>query len=92
MTNKAAIEQLQYMLKHRQGSYLTLTNGSEKAIARAIQSLQDEDKKKKYQEPVDIGYLYDWYIYSTYGEPTWTEEHIKELFEDFILIPKNNLE
>jgi hypothetical protein len=88
MTNKAAIEQLQYMLKHRQGSYLALTNGSEKAIARAIQSLQNEDKEKKYQEPVDIGYLYDWYVYTNSGKRKWTEEHIEELFEDFILIPK----
>lgn len=40
-------------------------------------------------EAVDIGYLYDWYIASVMDdEPVWTEKHIEELFNDFILIPK----
>ena len=38
---------------------------------------------------VDEGYLNDWYISSvTDAEPKWTEAHIKELVNDFYLIPK----
>lgn len=39
---------------------------------------------------VDYGYLYAWDIQnvSYYDKPLWTEEHIKELYDDFILIPK----
>jgi hypothetical protein len=41
--------------------------------------------------PVDIGFLYDWYISSVGDEdPVWTEDHIDELFNDFYLIPKEN--
>ena len=40
-------------------------------------------------EAVDIGYLYDWYISSVMNdEPVWTEAHIEELCNDFIIIPK----
>ena len=40
-------------------------------------------------EAVDIGYLYDWYIASvTDAEPVWTEAHLEELCNDFIIIPK----
>ena len=43
----------------------------------------------KKEKAVDEGYLYDWYIHSvTDDEPIWTEAHIEELFNDFILIPK----
>ena len=39
---------------------------------------------------VDEGYLLDWYISSVSDEyePVWTEEHIKELHNDFIVIPR----
>ena len=47
-------------------------------------------------EAVDEGYLVDWYINSVaeYGdeklnEPRWTEAHIEELTNDFIVIPKD---
>ena len=41
---------------------------------------------------VDEGYLTDWYINSTDdSDPVWTEEHIKELVGDFILIPKSEV-
>lgn len=41
---------------------------------------------------VDEGYLTDWYINSTDdSEPVWTDEHIEELAEDFILIPKSEI-
>lgn len=40
---------------------------------------------------VDEGYLYDWYIASvTDAPPVWTEEHLTELYNDFILIPKES--
>lgn len=45
---------------------------------------------------VDEGYLVDWYIRSVaeyndekLNEPRWTEEHIAELAQDFIIIPKD---
>lgn len=44
------------------------------------------------KEPVDRGYLSDWYINSVLPDdnPTWSEEHLDELFKDFHLIPKEN--
>lgn len=45
---------------------------------------------------VDEGYLADWYIHSLVeyndeklNEPRWTEEHIEELINDFIVIPND---
>ena len=39
---------------------------------------------------VDAGYLYDWYIASVGDEPpVWTDSHIDELLNDFIVIPKD---
>ena len=42
------------------------------------------------KNPVDRAYLEDWYIHSVdeTKEPVWTTEHLDELFNDFILIPK----
>ena len=47
-------------------------------------------------EEVHYGYLIDWYINSVaeysdekLNEPRWTEEHIEELTNDFIVIPKD---
>jgi len=40
-------------------------------------------------QKVSLGYLISWYIQSVDGhQPIWTEEHLKELEKDFILIPK----
>ena len=42
------------------------------------------------QDAVDAGYLSDWYIASVGNEsPVWTDEHIDELLNDFIVIPKD---
>ncbi|MCD8011620.1 MAG: hypothetical protein LUG99_00310 [Lachnospiraceae bacterium] len=51
---------------------------------RAIAALE------KMENAVDSGYLEDWYINSVSqdDEPVWTESHIEELCNDFILIPK----
>lgn len=39
---------------------------------------------------VDAGYLSDWYISSVGDEsPIWTDEHIDELLNDFLVIPKD---
>ena len=39
---------------------------------------------------VSLGYLISWYIQSVdRHQPIWTEEHLKELDKDFILIPKS---
>lgn len=41
-------------------------------------------------DAVDAGYLSDWYIASVGDEsPVWTDEHIDELLNDFIVIPKD---
>ena len=50
----------------------------------AIQSMSEE--------PVDTEYLEDWYINSIDNtiEPVWTTEHLEELTNDFILIPKGD--
>jgi hypothetical protein len=39
---------------------------------------------------VDAGYLSDWYIASVGNEsPVWSDAHIDELLNDFIVIPKD---
>lgn len=39
---------------------------------------------------MDFTTLVDWYITSVGEEnPVWTEEHIEELLNDFIVIPKS---
>lgn len=41
-------------------------------------------------EAIDYGTLFDWYISSVGDDaPVLTEQHIDELFSDYILIPKN---
>jgi hypothetical protein len=42
-------------------------------------------------EAVDEGFLQDWYMNAINEEepPIWTEEHIYELTQDFIIIPKS---
>lgn len=44
-------------------------------------------------EAVSAGYLENWYIDSVASDrdPVWTEKHIEELTEDFIVIPKEAL-
>lgn len=43
------------------------------------------------KEQVDTGYLEDWYINSVGDEePVWTEQHIEEFCNDFIVIPKES--
>ena len=39
---------------------------------------------------VDFSYLHNWFIDSVGTEkPVWTEDHIEELLENFIVIPKD---
>lgn len=46
----------------------------------------------KVYEPVTEGDLADWYIHSVDDcEPVWTENHIEELCNDFIVIPKERV-
>ena len=50
-----------------------------------------KEKKQIEKLSVNEGYLIDWYITSVDGNPPiWTKEHIRELFKDFYLIPKND--
>lgn len=42
------------------------------------------------EDAVSEGYLSDWYISSVGSEsPVWTDEHISELLNDFIVLPKD---
>jgi len=52
--------------------------------------------EKRYidlDKAVDIGYLGDWYQSSidTTVPPIWTDEHLEELCNDFIIIPKDTI-
>ena len=48
------------------------------------------DKYIGREAAVDAGYLSDWYISSVGDEPpVWTDAHIDELLNDFIVIPKD---
>lgn len=44
MTNKSAIEQIQYMLKHKVGNYVEIKKADTLALERALESLENEDK------------------------------------------------
>ncbi len=48
------------------------------------------DALERMERAVDSGYLKVWYINSVSqdDDPVWTEAHIAELCNDFILIPK----
>lgn len=60
---------------------------------REYEDLEEQGLLLKKEDAVDEGYLYDWYIHSVSdNEPVWTEAHLDELFNDFILIPKAEAE
>ena len=60
---------------------------------KEYEDLEEQGMLLKKEDAVDEGYLYDWYIHSVSDdEPLWTEAHIEELFNDFILIPKEEAE
>ena len=60
---------------------------------KEYEDLEEQGLLLKKEDAVDEGYLYDWYIHSVCDdEPVWTEAHIEELFNDFILIPKAEAE
>lgn len=61
-----------------------------KFVMETIESQPPADNWIPCSAAVDTGYLEDWYINSvTGGEPVWTEAHIEELCDDFIIIPKS---
>lgn len=59
-------------------------------VVHATQAATTEEEAWERLGMVDEGYLSDWYISSVSDEdePVWTEEHIKELYNDFIVIPR----
>lgn len=60
---------------------------------KEYEDLEEQGLLLKKEDAVDEGYLYDWYIHSVSGEePVWTEVHLAELFNDFILIPRAEVE
>lgn len=62
------------------------------ATAEEMETLKDAFKAGAsviIDQRISLGYLISWYIQSVDGhQPIWTEEHLKELDKDFILIPK----
>lgn len=52
--------------------------------------VQDDGFLAGFKGAYDKPALRDWYMSSANNKPIWTEEHINELFKDFILIPKNS--
>lgn len=60
--------------------------------AEEFEGVKDALKNAVRDEDVSVGeaYLTDWYIHSIDNEKdtVWTEKHIQELCNDFILIPK----
>lgn len=57
------------------------------------EDLEEQGLLLKKENAVDKGHLYDWYIHSVSDDaPVWTEAHIAELFNDFILIPRTEAE
>lgn len=71
---------IEWVKKNGEGSQL------HQAVRMAIDALTEKN------DAVDFGYLYDWFIHSVRDEPpVWTEEHIDELLESFIVIPKTKV-
>ena len=55
--------------------------------------MTQEEKKVIEELSVSQGYLTSWYISSVDANPPiWTDGHIEELFKDFYLIPKSEIE
>lgn len=84
-----------YQIKALVSSYLELSDASLHLSfeqAEGFERVKDALKKAVRDENVSVGeaYLTDWYIHSIDNEkdPVWTEKHIQELCNDFILIPK----
>lgn len=70
------------------GLYLA---GFDDGYKQAQQDAQPDQSIK--EKSVDIGYLHDWYQNSvTDDPPVWTDEHIKEMFCDFYMIPRQEKE
>lgn len=63
----------------------------EEAARRNREAIEKLARYEDLEEnAVDFGYLHDWYIGSvTDAEPVWTDAHLEELVNDFILIPKD---
>ena len=59
-------------------------------VVHATPAATTEEEAWKRLGIADEAYLFDWYISSVSDEdePVWTEEHIKELCNDFIVIPR----
>lgn len=60
-------------------------------IERYVKKLKDNEQKDSIEQlSVGMGYLTHWYQNTVDANPPiWTDEHLKELFKDFYLIPKN---
>ena len=80
--NREIYERLKY--------YEDLEERGKLKVVHATHAATTEEEAWKRLGMVDEGYLLDWYISSVSDEdePVWTEEHIKELYNDFIVIPR----
>jgi hypothetical protein len=64
----------------------------EKCLNSKIKWIADKSNTV-LDKAVNDGFLKDWYINSVddRDEPVWTDKHIAELANDFIIIPKSSL-
>lgn len=61
-----------------------------KAAVEAVRDAFKSGAEWVIGQGVSLSHLIAWYIQSVDAhEPIWTEEHLKELVKDYILIPKN---
>lgn len=71
--------------------YLESQTPADQGEEMVIYNAFKEGAKAIVNQKVSLGYLISWYIQSVDGhQPIWTEEHLKELDKDFIIIPKNS--
>ena len=81
--------ELYVSLENKNPPYHLVTNEVIEKLAY-YEDLEESGQLINIKQAVDEGYLYDWYISSVLDSdvPVWTDEHLEELFNDFILIPK----
>lgn len=87
------IEVLDHWIAHCDNcpSMVGLFNKSDDAVG--AWNKRADSKCISIDNAVDLGFLQEWYqdSVSATDEPVWTDEHLRELTDDFILIPKDAL-
>lgn len=85
------VDTLPSNLDEAAAKYLESQTPADQGEEMTIYNAFKEGAKAITNQGVSLGYLISWYIQSVDGhQPIWTEEHLKELDKDFIIIPKNS--